>query len=538
MKYGSVGSFLQAPPSVLFIVTLCCYFITAASALSVITPGAKASTLNSSAKNRLFVAGLQIGTDANAETTIEQDLTKAFQSYGAIQEVLVIGAGESSRGANLKAYAFVTFDDDASAKRALEASSTMFETVAPAQELRPRKRRMRSNAEWDQRQQLTKDCSVIIQVSKSHLERLGDFIANDKTLLGDAEVIGSFDTTSRTVSLIFIKAADPVAFIKALYAVPYVSKTALNKVYLVSGEAVDADLLAKVDDETCCNVKNTLVRHLESLVTGEKAVVRLAIFPPKVLPKILSMLDDTSFLDDDGDVTIAPTSNTHTLSVVQINPEKSTDGRPTDGGLYMLGLTESDKQVESAIREEYEEKNSDANICRAYLKLQEAFARYDQPLSPLKQNPVALDCGAAPGGWTKYLAEEFDSPKVYSVDPGDLDPSVICMDGVEHLQMTIADALPIVKKDPNGIDLWVSDMCLHNPSDQVDTLLQARDAGIVHSGTMFVLTLKFTRGHAKAAFDNQAQVELDRLEGIATGMQIIHLFSNRNGERTLMGFLN
>jgi 23S rRNA C2498 (ribose-2'-O)-methylase RlmM len=56
----------------------------------------------------------------------------------------------------------------------------------------------------------------------------------------------------------------------------------------------------------------------------------------------------------------------------------------------------------------------------AYYKLQEAFERffgdtedYDCSCSLLKSK-VALDCGAAPGGWTNR------GNKVYSIDPGTL----------------------------------------------------------------------------------------------------------------------
>eukprot|EP00978_Attheya_sp_CCMP212_P049163 scaffold626591_cov63-Attheya_sp.AAC.1 len=71
----------------------------------------------------------------------------------------------------------------------------------------------------------------------------------------------------------------------------------------------------------------------------------------------------------------------------------------------------------------------------AYYKLQEAFGRQEGQNDLFRENTptVALDCGAAPGGWTNYMLDETPCEKVYSVDPGELAPSVATMPGVHHL---------------------------------------------------------------------------------------------------------
>ena len=152
---------------------------------------------------------------------------------------------------------------------------------------------------------------------------------------------------------------------------------------------------------------------------------------------------------------------------------------------------------------------------------------------------IALDCGSAPGGWTKFAIEHFQCKKVYSVDPGQLAPSVLKMEETEHVQMKIQDAIPSLVKDNVKIKLWVSDMCLHNMSSQIDFLLMAKENGLLADNALFVLTLKCVVGKSKTAFDSQAEQTVDTLKDTANvnGVEIMHLFSNRSGERMVMGYI-
>jgi predicted rRNA methylase YqxC with S4 and FtsJ domains len=179
------------------------------------------------------------------------------------------------------------------------------------------------------------------------------------------------------------------------------------------------------------------------------------------------------------------------------------------------------------------------NVPRAYYKLQEAFERffgdtedYDCSGSLLK-NKVALDCGAAPGGWTLYLMEQ-GCHKVYSIDPGNLYPSVLRIVGVEHFQMKLQDALLILPR--NSIDIFVSDMCLHEMEAHVDMLLEAKPL-LLKPNTLFVMTLKCVAGHLDSSCDSQVQKQVSRLDQVAYGVKTMHLFVNRRRERTVMGYL-
>ena len=105
--------------------------------------------------------------------------------------------------------------------------------------------------------------------------------------------------------------------------------------------------------------------------------------------------------------------------------------------------------------------------------------------------------------------------------------------------MKIQDAIPLLLKDNTQVKIWVSDMCVHNMESQVDLLLMAKDSGLLSSNCFVVLTLKCIVGHSKSAYDSQVKKVVDKLCDKASmeSVEIFHLFSNRSGERTVMGYL-
>ena len=158
-------------------------------------------------------------------------------------------------------------------------------------------------------------------------------------------------------------------------------------------------------------------------------------------------------------------------------------------------------------------------------------------------------------GWSKYLLEERNCQLVYSCDPGDLCPSVRQLKGLEHLKMKAMDAITYLSKQKQIIDqkqqedenkgipfqkinVWVSDMCLVDMGKQVDYLIIAKKQGLLRGNAFFVLTLKCTTGHSKHAFDEMTQnVIKDQMQSNLSieRLQTYHLFSNKKGERTVIG---
>ena len=145
------------------------------------------------------------------------------------------------------------------------------------------------------------------------------------------------------------------------------------------------------------------------------------------------------------------------------------------------------------------------------------------------------------GGWTKYLLEKTHCDEVYAIDPGKMDVSIISSVNVHHLEMTAQNAIPLLRdiliRRKAKVSIWVSDCCVQDVTKQVGIFLLALKEKIIKPGTAFVLTIKCNVGHAKERFDEMANTEAARLKEHVdvTGLEIIHLFSNRIGERTIIG---
>lgn len=88
-------------------------------------------------------------------------------------------------------------------------------------------------------------------------------------------------------------------------------------------------------------------------------------------------------------------------------------------------------------------------VSRAELKMREVIKRYPWIF---QKNCVALDIGAAPGGWTRAMAQKVK--KVIAVDPGELDEGVAALGNVVHIKkraedIGLAEALEIIANDMN-----------------------------------------------------------------------------------------
>ena len=150
-----------------------------------------------------------------------------------------------------------------------------------------------------------------------------------------------------------------------------------------------------------------------------------------------------------------------------------------------------------------------------------------------------FDCSSSPGGWTKYLLQDEKCKTCFSCNPGALDDAVKDMPEAWHIFHRGSDAIDTLRSEGEKVNLSVGGMCLADPKQQVDRLLLAKDKGILNKDAFFVLTLKFNTGHSKETFDLFATQEVERLQAQpkVEHVQLYHLFSNRKGERTIMGTL-
>ncbi len=123
----------------------------------------------------------------------------------------------------------------------------------------------------------------------------------------------------------------------------------------------------------------------------------------------------------------------------------------TDSVAY-LGLSLAATNLSSWAGGEHRWAREPAQISRAEFKLLEALAVFGIALPP---RGIALDLGAAPGGWTRVLRQR--EQYVTAVDPARLHSSLQNDAKVRHLRLT---AEAYLEADPDRFDLIVNDMRL------------------------------------------------------------------------------
>ena len=152
-------------------------------------------------------------------------------------------------------------------------------------------------------------------------------------------------------------------------------------------------------------------------------------------------------------------------------------------------------------------------ISRAEFKLLEALELFDVPLP---ERGVALDLGAAPGGWTRVLRQK--GQYVTAVDPGRLHPSVAQDANVRHRQMT---AEVYLERGPDHFDLILNDMRLDG-RDSARLMVDYASALYRHGRA--IMTLKLPEDDRETVIDHAFNI-LDRAY---ERLGARHLFHNRS----------
>ena len=552
---------------------------------------------NNNRRNRgIFVAGI-------SPTSTEQSIRSAFSQFGSIQEVILIGTDHYNSNHQRKKnhrspYCFVHFEDASSAQRAMDSEappptdSDGDDDFFGYKEIRPATvpmdtRRRRSNEsrskemdKMNKMKEMGKETNLIIQVQSTHLDRLEGYLKNRyERIKMQCKVLGSTKSAnSKNISLLFLSctSTNPMDLARELYRDPLLAR-AINKSYVVQPGLIEVksfstteegyyDAFAKVLYDKICQYEED-----ENNEGGVKAL-RMQIFPPKHQSRLFKPLEALLINNNNNNgesekkFAMDPKAFTHILSVVEVYQYKGrgwerkqhdNDGS-NNNRMYMIGISPGSFQLDVVDTNNsiFSGNNSDNgdDVSRAYYKLKEAIETYESTRGTklnddLYKDSIALDCGSAPGGWTKYLIEHFKCDKVYSIDPGELSPTVLELKETEHKQMKIQDALPILLGTASTstdaatgkVKIWVSDMCLHHMEEQCDQLLHAKKQGLLASNAFFVLTLKCIVGHSKGSYDAQVKHVVDKLceseDVTVEGVEIFHLFSNRSGERTVVGYI-
>lgn len=148
---------------------------------------------------------------------------------------------------------------------------------------------------------------------------------------------------------------------------------------------------------------------------------------------------------------------------------------PTQG---YLGVSHADQNRSIWPGGEQRFKREEAQISRAEFKLLEALSVFGLQLP---SQGVALDLGAAPGGWTRVLRSH--GQKVVAVDPADLDARLRRDRGVVHIHKRVQNYLPCAAR----FAVLVNDMRM-DALDSVAIMQTAR--ACLEPGGLGILTLK------------------------------------------------
>ena len=198
-----------------------------------------------------------------------------------------------------------------------------------------------------------------------------------------------------------------------------------------------------------------------------------------------------------------------------------------------------------------------ATVCRASRKISEAcrvfgilpFVGLGAPGAPCastcedttttissrKRIRTVVDVGAAPGGWTSFLA--LHAERVIAVDPAAMRPDPAVVHRVEHLAMLAETAAGVLVGRGERLDMLVCDANDH--PDVVAREFVAPLRGLLVTGAPVVVTLKNFwpgRGGADTAeWTRQVAEAKDVLGAFCEGLTVVHLMANTPKETTLFG---
>ena len=175
---------------------------------------------------------------------------------------------------------------------------------------------------------------------------------------------------------------------------------------------------------------------------------------------------------------------------------------------------------------------------KAAAKLSEAMAVALPPPPPPGTRPaIAIDVGAAPGGWTQLLARSGRFVRVVAVEPGDLDAAISALPGVVHVRALAENAGPAVRTAMVEVagGEGVADLLACDANVQLPALagLVGEMARLLRRGAPAIITLKTsTRSRLKDGAAAQAALALARVQ--LRVVWVLFLAANTQCERTLV----
>ena len=220
-------------------------------------------------------------------------------------------------------------------------------------------------------------------------------------------------------------------------------------------DKLSTECIRCVDRVMYCNMQcsdpQSLISHVAKLIRDKtrNVVLKIQACPHSLEQNLTTLLGDKSL-----GITLTPseTKCTHILQAVYV-PHTSI----THYGLSEKGFALTERLTSVALYKSLEGRLQVAGMqsvpCRAYFKLSEVVdtifpsltgtdgRSFSESLRAGIEGAMAVDVGASPGGWTQYLAHSMGYKRVFAVDPGYIEPSVLSLcDSIVHIRKTVQDA--------------------------------------------------------------------------------------------------
>lgn len=288
------------------------------------------------------------------------------------------------------------------------------------------------------------------------------------------------------------------------------------------GPAIMRVYTGQVQGMLACSIHALLSTALSELVgmllqqqaVEKPMVVRLQSYPKKAVMTVISLFEGIPAAQ--CLFKWSPTNYTHVLSVCQCD------------GLWVVSLVPADRVFIGDLREKSKKHNPADNgslaICRAGGKIEEALKRIqwlhdDTDCSKLHVYQLAVDIGAAPGGWSHFLSTQASVAKVIGIDKGTLTVPEPWPRQLEHWQMLGDEAISRLKqmKEDNTLQSLIDLLCCDAnipPEVTVQMMLKCVEYELLAIGARCVITFKQTQ-----------RKKLEWEESIATCLQQL----NENG---------
>ncbi|XP_023323698.1 uncharacterized protein LOC111697802 [Eurytemora carolleeae] len=267
--------------------------------------------------------------------------------------------------------------------------------------------------------------------------------------------------------------------------------------------------------------------------------VRVHCYPPTYSKQLLDNLDLSKVLKENS-VLITPSTPTHLLVALLLDNSRVCWGVYTDTEYKERIARPGDGDPNHVFSINF--NKAQAKIAESVQLLSETEKKFlfDEEL-------LVVDVGAAPGGWSAYLAA-LSQVSVISVDPAELEPNLLNLPNLRHLKLKAED---VVGGCPTPLQVSAAQLCGENWTRKYrllicDANLDVRDSvrdlvlpltSDLLPGGILVITLKLGRrvGEEGILRKVEAVKRLLITAGIEeVSIRTVWLFSNSKNERTVL----